>query len=693
MVRKIYNTWLMALLLCFSIGASADNVVSLSSESGEPGSEVIVTVNMTNTDAVSMLQLSVPLDENLTFVQNSAVPGSRLNNLSVTAGTKEGVLNIVVFSQNMSLIGSGSGELLTFRLKLGDVPTDIALVPSKLLLVGSDGLELQGTTESGNVSIRCAKAQYSTMTVDFGAVPIRSGYGRTVTVNNVGNEPLIITDINFSDATFSTTTPMPLTVNAGQSASLNVSYAPVVRGNVETQMKVVCNSISKLNTIQLLAQPFAVNELHVGNVSGVSDEEVTIPLTMNNMDDIVGFQLEFDLPDALEYVDGSFELSDRKVDHQATVSLRDKKLTIIAVSNTGKAFKDNDGVVGSFAVKLVGRYGVTLRPSKDILTAVLDGESVNVLSADYGGQVSIQSPRISASNTLDFGERPITGAVEQTYTINNYGSAPLTISRIVFSDERFSVKETLPLVIDRGNNATITIVNSDLTEGSLSGTMNIYSNDPDQRLLTADITGRMIVPNHLAFAAEAYSGEDVALTIDLDNYNPITGIQLDITSTDKYTVDKSKVKLAARAKGLELTIQQMDETTWRLVGYKLTGNIASGSGKLLTIYLTPNVAFTAGTTHQLTISKMMLGDSDLTNKYEGQAQQAVSFTVQEAQAFKPGDANGDQTVDVMDVVLTVDYILNRQPANFIFKAADMNHDGVIDVSDVVGIVNVILNTN
>ncbi len=55
-----------------------------------------------------------------------------------------------------------------------------------------------------------------------------------------------------------------------------------------------------------------------------------------------------------------------------------------------------------------------------------------------------------------------------------------------------------------------------------------------------------------------------------------------------------------------------------------------------------------------------------------------------------GDANGDGTVDVADVVAIVNKILEKPGDNFDEKAADVNGDGVIDVSDVVAVVNIIL---
>ena len=56
-----------------------------------------------------------------------------------------------------------------------------------------------------------------------------------------------------------------------------------------------------------------------------------------------------------------------------------------------------------------------------------------------------------------------------------------------------------------------------------------------------------------------------------------------------------------------------------------------------------------------------------------------------------GDANGSGSVDVADVITTVNYVVGEQPKPFIYEAADMNKDLSIDVLDVIGIVQKILN--
>ena len=56
----------------------------------------------------------------------------------------------------------------------------------------------------------------------------------------------------------------------------------------------------------------------------------------------------------------------------------------------------------------------------------------------------------------------------------------------------------------------------------------------------------------------------------------------------------------------------------------------------------------------------------------------------------PGDANGDGSVDITDVVAIVNHILGKPSSKFVFEAADVKGDGSVDITDVVSVVNIIL---
>ena len=58
--------------------------------------------------------------------------------------------------------------------------------------------------------------------------------------------------------------------------------------------------------------------------------------------------------------------------------------------------------------------------------------------------------------------------------------------------------------------------------------------------------------------------------------------------------------------------------------------------------------------------------------------------------YKLGDANGDGSVNILDVVTIRNYISGWNPQSFIFCAADVNKDGVISILDIVLTINIIM---
>ena len=71
----------------------------------------------------------------------------------------------------------------------------------------------------------------------------------------------------------------------------------------------------------------------------------------------------------------------------------------------------------------------------------------------------------------------------------------------------------------------------------------------------------------------------------------------------------------------------------------------------------------------------------------------VVVTLTGVSDYALGDTNMDGSVDISDVVLTVNYVLGSagdSAQHGVVTYGDMNADGSIDISDVVAIVNMIL---
>ena len=678
-MKKIF---LLALLLCNGLGAWADNNITLSNVQGAAGTEVTVSVSMTNTDAVSAIQLSIPLGGDLTFVENSQQAGSRISGHTLSAGVKDGVLNIMVYSVSMAAISGSEGEVCSFKLLLGNNPGTINFVPSKATLTGTDGSSLTVAATAGTVEIRGPKAKLNNSTLDFGRVAINGSQSRYIWIENVGNETLTITDVVFSSNIFSFSENLPLTINAGNSRYLNVYCKPTVVGAIDEEMTIVSNSVSGNNTVRLIVTCYGANELRLESVSGITDEEVTVPVTMKNTNAITGLQMEIEIPNELEYVDGSFVLSSRKQDHVVTASEADGKLSVVVYSPTDKPFTGNEGEVGSFKVKIVGSNDAYLGIKNAKLSSTVDGETIDVLSGSYGCTVSIRSPYLYSMKSINFGRISINEQhVEKSLIIHNRGSAPLIISNITFENELFSINEELPITIDPLSNERITVLCEARERGDIGTNMVIYSNDPNRRIYNVTIMGEIYTPDYLTATAGG-NRAGVNLDVSLNNYSDIYGIQFDVNTTKDFTASANDVILTERGNNLSVSINSIGEGKLRVVAYAKNGQfVSSGEGKVMTIKLVPKEVLPEGD-YSMTLNQIVLGAKDMQNVYEGE-DITINFGVN---GVVPGDANKDGKIGIGDII-AIENIMAGKVGGYDLTAADANQDNKVDIEDIYVIIN------
>ena len=467
------------------------------------------------------------------------------------------------------------------------------------------------------VEIQGAKIQFGSNTLKYGRVGINESSSQSVMVKNVGNEALVITGISFSSTIFTTTTKVPLTINAGSTQWIPVYCKPMAYGDIDEEMTITSNDLAGKSSIRLTATPYGVNELRLENASGSTDEEVTISVTMKNYDDISGLQMEIKMPKELEYVDGSFILSNRKQDHAVSATLSDDVLYVVAYSPSDKSFTGSVSEVASFKVRIVGSNNCNLKIDKAALSSTIDDKTQDVLSGKYGCTVSVKSPSLYTNNSLDFGKISINqDGVQKSITIRNRGEAPLTINNIVFANNQFKVKDILPITIESSSSKVITVVCEAKEEGDISTNMEIYTNDPNKRLFIVKITGEVFTPDYLTGVVEV-KPDEVDLDISLNNYSDIYGIQFDIVASKDYTVSIDNVTLAERGKNLSVSINSIGEGKHRMVSYvKNDQYISSGEGKVMTIRLMPREPLPDGE-YVITLSNIVLGSKGMKNIYAG----------------------------------------------------------------------------
>ena len=564
----------------------ASNTITLSSVSGTPQTEVEVVVSLDNTDAITALEMVLPLGEHLSYVNGSAtLATTRSNGHQLSAAQVGQDLRIYIYSLSLNALQGDTGELLTFRLILGNEPADYALTPN-VVISNAQGTSVAGNVQAGSATIQAPKLQIVNPQIDYGHIPIRTTYTKNLQLKNVGNLPLTIENIATTDPLF-VPKQTTLTIEAQQTAAVTLEYSPVVRGAISREVIVKSNAINGEQVATIIADPFSVNELHIGTASGIADSIVTVSLTMNNMEPIVAMQCAFKLPKQLEYVANSLAVNAvRNNGHQTLSTVHGDTLVLMLYSISNQPLHANDGEVATFQLRLNGSSGTYYLKPIDVVLSNITEE--NMVSATSQGKVTIKAPAISSNASLAFGSHAITEEAYATYSVRNNGSAPLVLERATFLAEGYRVVEELPITIANYKTTTITVAYQPTEEGDFSTTMNLYTNDPNNRLKTVMLSGNIYAPNSLSIEGQTQIDGTYSLSIGLSNYSNIVAIQYDIHWLSDMRTSTNDFVPSNRINTHNYLVTLIGENVYRVIIYSMNNTMLQGHvGEVHQLIFTP----------------------------------------------------------------------------------------------------------
>jgi hypothetical protein len=189
------------------------------------------------------------------------------------------------------------------------------------------------------------------------------------------------------------------------------------------------------------------------------------------------------------------------------------------------------------------------------------------------------------------------------------------------------------------------------------------------------------------------TGTQFLLPVGLLNEDDITALQFNISlptgvsiaknSKDKYIVEKTE-----RCEDHTLSVSKPgDANVYTVLLYSTDVESITGTdGTVLNVRLEVSEDMEAGD------YEVSLSNINLTTVDEVKITPAdVTCTLTVTNSI-PGDANGDGTIDVTDIVGIANCILGRAGNSFDETAADINGDGDVDVTDIVAVANIILHS-
>ena len=122
----------------------------------------------------------------------------------------------------------------------------------------------------------------------------------------------------------------------------------------------------------------------------------------------------------------------------------------------------------------------------------------------------------------------------------------------------------------------------------------------------------------------------------------------------------------------------------------VTAPATSPAGEEVTVTVTPNPMYALVSLYYYTTDPEETTEINITTKTFVMPEADVTIGAEFILVSGKGDVNLDGEVNILDILATLNFILEKNPQPFDFDQADMNEDGIIDISDVMAINALIL---
>jgi hypothetical protein len=575
------------LILLISFSAAAQNIFSISSESEEVGNSFTLDIDLVNSTEVTAFQFDLSHNENAYQLSSGSVLTTRAENHTLTLSTVDNnTIRVLVYSASNEVISVGSGTVLSLTFSSENEPGTYNMLMSDIVLSDQNGESLIVNSTNGSVTLLGPRYDLTTSAVDFGEIPINSSPTQSVTITNAGNENLVITSYAI-DAPFSIAQTLPVTITPGNGSSFTVEVDTSSKQEVTSELSFSTNDQDPLRAIQsstIQADIFAVNEIYIGSGQGESNSEITIPVTISNMEPFSAFQFDVTLPNDVIYSENSTVFSSRSQDHVITASvINTNTIRFVSYSGTNTNFTGNDGEVFSFKIIPNITSGTYNLPITD---AIISNEDlVDITSDVYNGSFTINAPSLSTSvQVVDYGNIPITEVQTTSVTLTNTGSATLIIDELVFDSSKLSFPLEIPTTLEVNESTTVALEYSPTQTGSFNENISIRNNSPEEQQII-NVLANVFSPNYLSISdTNVFKGNSYEIPLNLVNNENIRAIQYDLNIPEGFIFDIDNVVETSILNNFTTTISSLGNNNYRFLIYTVSNDfINSGDETILTL--------------------------------------------------------------------------------------------------------------
>ena len=409
---------------------------------------------------------SVPVGT--TVVRSNTVTNTSRSPIVITQ-TQTGTSAFTVTGQKLPLtLAPGQGAVLqiAFSPQSGGTSQGRVVLASNVVRL-STTFALRGTAILGS------RIKLTPASISFGGVQVGQTQTQPATLSNSGRTPITVTRIAASGKGFSLAgQTLPLTLQAGESANIGVSFTPASTGATSGTISVVA-TIS-LN-VPLRPVTFGRRGNETREALGVAPTVVTAALSGTGMG---AGQLAI-LPSSLAL--GSVKIGASQTQSATLINSGSSDLTVRQATVTGKGFRMS-GL--SFPLTLAAgqrkSFTVTFAPqsagSASGSIAVTTDAANPVVSVPVSAVATAPGALISNPSSLGFGSVQVGDRQTLSAALTNSGGSNVTVSQASVSGTGFTISGlNLPLTLAAGQSAAFSVTFNPQSGGAASGAVSFAS--------------------------------------------------------------------------------------------------------------------------------------------------------------------------------------------------------------------------
>jgi hypothetical protein len=419
------------------------------------------------------------------------------------------------------------------------------------ILAGCQGLSAGGKSQTPPPQQNDSNGSLGVnpLSMDFGSVPMGSNKTLTFTATNNGTSNITVSSVTLSAPQFILSKPsIPVTVAAGQSATLSVVFAPTATGTVTGSVTIASDASNSSVAVSLQGAGVGAGQL--------SESPATLSF-------------------------GSLPIGNNQTLAETLTNVGNSSTTISQATVTGAGFTLSGwslpvtlavGQSTSFNVVFAPQASGTVNGNVSIVSDAINSP-LNLAVSGAGlapGSLSANPPSISFSNVQVGNNRSV------SETLTNSSGSSVTITQAAPTGAGFSVSGlSLPVTLAAGQGATFNVVFTPQSAGNVSGNL-VVSSNASNPTLNIPLSGSAIQPGTLTPNPSSINFGNV----QVGNNKSVTET---ITNTGGADVNISQ----AKATGTGFSINGINPPLTLTAGQSITFNVvfappsaASDSGNL-----------------------------------------------------------------------------------------------------------------